>query len=283
MAIFNAKRSLGSRSLPMMYSLYGIDERIDGWLPFYIAKRHEEFIHLGDGGAEHGIISFPVVEKAMRLSFIADELAAVAMFLHFLGEHFGGDECDGGVFHSVEYDCWGTVFSNVVIRRKRLEGRSHTLFEICYAFGIEWVNTVYGREYQGRVEQREGIGDGADRYVFVGAVECDNRTEGTSEMSSCGSAASCDSIGVYTQAFGVGANPAHGGFGVSEAGGSGGPVPRGYPIFGSHGDHAARGEVLAVFRELRRTAASPAAAEEKDDCGAGLAGMGLLGRIDVDG
>ncbi len=157
------------------------------------------------------------------------------------------------------------------------------MFEICHAFGIEWIITFYGREYQGGVEKREGIGDGADRYVFVGAVECDNRTEGASEMASCGTAASCDAIGVYAQAFGVGANPAHGGFGVSEAGGSGGPVPRGYPIFGGHGDHASRGEVLAVFGELGRTAASPAAAEEKDDGGARLVGIGLIGRIDVDG
>lgn len=133
------------------------------------------------------------------------------------------------------------------------------------------------------IEENEEVWFGADRGVIGVGIKFFDDRGGGGEVATGGAATGGDFIGVDAEFIGVAADPADGGFGVGDTVFDFDVVPRGDAIFGGDGDHAAIGEVFALFLELFRGAAFPAAAEEEDDGGGVGIGRVIGGVVDVEG
>src|SRR2546422_675986 len=70
---------------------------IPGRLRLQPAQRHEELIHRGDRFAVVLVLGAAVVEEAVHLSLVPDDLAAVAGVLHRRREGFGRGKRNRGI------------------------------------------------------------------------------------------------------------------------------------------------------------------------------------------
>ena len=117
------------------------------------------------------------------------------------------------------------------------------------------------------IEKSQCVRLGRHRKVFALLLQTGHRTGGRCHVPAGGTSARSQALWIDPQLLRVLANPANGRLSVFHALEGWGALPRFHPIVGAHGDHAARGEIFAMRRELGGGAATPASAEEEYDCG----------------
>ena len=211
-----------------------------------------------------------MIEEAVGLAGIGDELAFCAEGDGFVAVGFDGADGDGGIGFAMENDGgWGSSFE-VVERGEVVGGDAH-------AFCRDT-----GGEDEGGVEEDEGVGAGGGSFDFAGFFEAGDGGGGGGEVAPGGASTGGEAVGVNAETLGVEADVAEGGFGVAEAGIDFDLVTGGDAVVGGDGDHAAGGEELGLVFELGGGAVGPAAAEKEDDGGAGVGGGVARGVVDPE-
>lgn len=157
--------------------------------------RGEEGFHAADGIFVGGIIAAAVVEEAVGLVGITDELAGVVLGVHFFSEELNGLVGDGGVGHAVEDDGGGGIFADIVIRREAFKFDAHAFGEVGDAFVIHGA-PFGGGEHHGGIEEGQCVGHGGDFVVFVFFVKAFDGGDGGGEVAPGGTAARGDAVGI---------------------------------------------------------------------------------------
>ena len=211
-----------------------------------------------------------MVEEAVGLARVGDELAFGAEGDGFVAVGFDGVDGDGGIGFAVEDDGGRGSALEVVEGGEVVGGDAH-------AFCRDT-----GGEDEGGVEEDEGVGAGASLFDFAGFFEAGDGGGGGGEVAPGGTSTGGEAVRVNAEALRVEADVAEGGFGVAEAGIDFDLVTGGDAVVGGDGDHAAGGEELGLVFELGGGAVGPAAAEEEDDGGAGVGGGVARGVVDPE-
>ncbi len=207
-----------------------------------------------------------MIEEAVGLAGIGDKLAFRTERDGFVAIGLDGADGDGGIGFAVEDDGGRGSALEVNERREVVGGDAH-------AFCRDT-----GGEDQGGVEENESVGAGAGFFDFAGLFEAGDGGGGGGEVAPGGASTGGEAVRVNAEALGVEADVAESRFGVADAGIDFDLVTAGDAVVGGDGDHATRGEELGLVFELGGGAVGPAAAEEKDDGGAGVGG-GVAGWI----
>lgn len=248
-----------------------------------VSERYEEGIRLFERIGEKPGARFFIIKEAVSLAFVGDELNGVAFFLRLYGKQFGGAVGYGGVFRSMENNGGRKVGAEVVIGRELLGRHAHPIFQSRKFFGIAGLVSFDRREHKRGIEECECVGHGADGGVFVGFIEGADGAERAGEMAAGRSASGSNTVGIDAEALGILPYPPDGGLGIAEAGDGLNAVAVFHAVFDGDGDHAAGSEIGALLFKLGGGAAVPAAAEEKDDGRALVAGFQVVGFEDMKG
>ena len=219
------------------------------------AQRDEELVHFQNRFLV--IISlFPLVEESVRLAGVDVQVRSAPRFLHQGLVFLRRGDGDQAVLVAEEDDGRWRTLADVVDGGNLLVAVSHSGVTIALGTVV-----VHG------IEKSQGVRLGRYRKVFALLLQSRHRTRGRCHVPAGGTSARRQTFRIDPEFLRVLANPANGRLPVLDALEGWGALPRPHPIVGTHGDHAARGEVFAMRRELGGVAATPTATEEEYDRG----------------
>ena len=179
------------------------------------------------------------VEEAVGLTVVEEQFAADSEFSHRVPEVLRGGDWDEIIVCSEKYDGRRSLRSEVVEGREGLPVGFDSVVAVA-----AWAVVEDG------VIEHECIGSGGNSGVVVGIVEGCEGGGGGCNLSTGGTAACGNPLGIDPEGFCMGSDVTDGGFAIIDAFSWGGAVRFCGSILRGNGDHSALGEVPALRVEL---------------------------------